>query len=82
MVAKVQKWGNSQGLRLTRQLLEDAQLSVGDEVDVAVRDGVIVIAPLKHRRGRHSLRDLVKRIPEDHQPREVDWGAPAGREVC
>ncbi len=33
MLAKIQKWGNSQGLRLTKNLLEDAQLDVGDEVD-------------------------------------------------
>ena len=37
MVTKIQRWGNSQGLRITRQMLEDAHISVGDEVDVAVR---------------------------------------------
>jgi len=44
MVTKVQKWGNSQGLRLPKQLLEDAHISVGDDVDVTTQDGVIVIA--------------------------------------
>ena len=34
MVTKIQKWGNSQGLRLARQVLEDASISVGDDVDV------------------------------------------------
>ncbi len=81
MVVEVQKWDNRQGLRLTRQLLLDAQLYVGDEVDVAVHDGLIVVEFLKRRRGRGNLRDLVKQIPEDHQPREADWGAPAGEEV-
>ncbi|MDI6451361.1 AbrB/MazE/SpoVT family DNA-binding domain-containing protein [Anaerobaca lacustris] len=81
MVAKVQKWGNSQGLRLSRQLLEDAKIAVGDPVDVAVHDGVIVVAPLKRRRGKHSLRDLVGRIPEGHEAQELGWGGPAGREV-
>lgn len=81
MVAKVQKWGNSQGLRLSKQLLEDAQISVGDHVDVVVRDGVIVVAPLKGRRGKHCLRDLVKRLPKGHQTHEVDWGGPLGKEV-
>lgn len=44
MVTKVQKWGNSQGLRLSRQLLDDARISVGDEVDVAVHDGVMHVS--------------------------------------
>jgi len=81
MVAKVQKWGNSQGLRLSKQLLEDAQISVGDQVDVAVHDGVIVVAPLKRLRGKYSLRVLVSRIPKGHKAQETDWGSPAGKEV-
>jgi hypothetical protein len=31
MLAKIQKWGNSQGLRLTKNLLADAKLGVGNE---------------------------------------------------
>jgi antitoxin MazE len=81
MVTKVQKWGNSQGLRLSRQLLEEAQISVGDDVDVAVHEGVIVVAPVKHRRGKHNLRELVRRIPKGHQSEEMDWGHPVGQEV-
>ena len=81
MVTKVQKWGNSQGLRLSKQLLDDAQISVGDEVDVAVHDGVIVVAPVKHRKGKHNLQELVARIPKDHHVKELDWGRPAGKAV-
>lgn len=81
MVTKVQKWGNSQGLRLSRQLLEDAQIAVGDEVKVDVRDGVIVVAPVKRSRGKHNLQELVERIPKDYQAEELDWGCPVGKEV-
>ncbi len=81
MVVKVQRWGNSQGLRLSKQVLADAQVSVGDEVDVAVRDGLIVVAPLKRTRGKISLRSLLARIPKDYQPQETDWGKPVGKEA-
>jgi antitoxin MazE len=81
MVTKVQKWGNSQGLRLAKQVLEDASIAVGDDVDVAVRDGVIVIAPVKRMRGKQSLKELVSRIPKNYRAEEVDWGKPVGREV-
>ena len=80
MLAKVQKWGNSQGLRLTRNVLEEARIAVGDPVEVEVRDGVIVVSPTRRRRGRHRLEDLVARIPPDGRTTEVDWGKPAGRE--
>ncbi len=81
MVTKVQKWGNSQGLRLARNVLEDAQISIGDEVNVVVQDGVIVIAPARRVRGKYSLKDLVSRIPEDYTAEETDWGNPTGKEV-
>lgn len=81
MVTKVQKWGNSQGLRLSKQMLDEAQIAVGDEVDVAVHDGVIVVAPVKRPRGKLSLQYLVRQIPKDYKAEELDWGGPAGKEV-
>lgn len=81
MLAKVQKWGNSQGLRLSRRVLEDVQISVGEEVDVVVRDGTIVVAPVKRVRGRYSLRRLVARIPKEYRAKELDWGKPVGKEA-
>ncbi len=81
MVTKIQKWGNSQGLRLARQILEDACISVGDNVEVAVREGMIVIAPVRRIRGRQSLQELVARIPKNYKPKEMDWGKPLGNEV-
>jgi len=81
MVTKVQKWGNSQGLRLTKQVLEDARLAIGDDVDVCVREGVIVVAPARRVRGGKDLRDLVSRIPRSYRAKEVDWGKPTGREA-
>lgn len=81
MVTKVQRWGNSQGLRLSKELLCDAEIEVGDAVDVAVRQGTLVVTPIRRVRGGHDLRDLVSRIPKDYEPEEVDWGPPVGREA-
>jgi antitoxin MazE len=81
MLAKIQKWGNSQGLRLTKNLLADAQLGVGDEVDIRVKEGLMIVTPAKNIRGKYSLKDLVARIPENYQTGEVDWGEPVGKEV-
>jgi antitoxin MazE len=81
MLAKIQKWGNSQGLRLTKTLLADARVEVGDEVEIIVKDGVMIVTPAQKIRGRHCLKDLVADIPECYQTDEVDWGKPVGREV-
>ena len=81
MLAKIQKWGNSQGLRLAKNLLADSRLGVGDEVDISVKDGTIIVAPAKRMRGRHNLKDLVAGIPKNYQTGEFEWGKPVGKEV-
>ena len=81
MVTKIQKWGNSQGIRLAKRVLEDARISIGDNVDVTTRDGVIILSPMKQVRGKQSLQNLVSRIPKNYRAEELDWGEAVGREV-
>ena len=52
----------------------------GKEVDIIVKEGVMVVAPAKRIRGRHNLKDLVSRIPKSYQPGEVDWDGIFGGE--
>lgn len=80
-ITKVQKWGNSQGLRLSKNLLRDADIEVGDPVDVVVHDGTLIVTPLRRLRGKLDLGQLVQEIPADYKPGELDWGPPTGREV-
>lgn len=81
VITKVQKWGNSQGLRLSKDLLADVAIEIGDSVDVSVRDGALVVTPVRRVRGGLDLELLVREIPADYEPSELDWGTPTGREV-
>ncbi len=81
MVTRIQKWGNSQGLRLPVDVLERAALAVGDEVAVTAKDGVITIMPTRRIRGKRNLRELVRQIPKNYRAEETEWGEPIGREV-
>ena len=81
MVTKVQKWGNSQGLRFTKSVLEEARINVGDQVRVSVQEGRIIVEPVSRVRGRHDLRALVSRMPKEYRVEEPDWGPPVGREA-
>ena len=81
MRTKVQKWGNSQGLRVTKALLDEAGIHVGDEVDVSARMGRIIVEPVSRIRGRYDLKDLVSKMPGKYRPEELDWGPPAGKEL-
>ena len=81
MLTKIQKWGNSQGLRVTKSLLEEAGISVGDQVRVSIRKGRIIVEATIKIRGKYDLKALVSRMPDDYRVEEPDWGPPAGREA-
>jgi len=81
MRTKVQKWGNSQGVRLSKELLSNIEIEIGDPVDIAVQKGTLVVKPLRRIRGGHNLSALVQRIPDDYKEEEIDWGVPVGREA-
>ena len=80
MITKVQKWGNSQGIQFPKTLLEDAQIKIGDAVQVSVQGQKIIIEPLKQVRSQYNLKDLISQMPKDYQAEEVDWRAPVGKE--
>jgi antitoxin MazE len=81
MLAKVQQWGNSQGIRIPKALLEDARINVGDEVTVAVKNGTLIVTPVRINRKKYNLQDLVAKIPKGSRSKETDWGKPVGNEV-
>ncbi len=81
MVTKIQKWGNSQGVRFPKAILNQAHIDVGDEVNIKIRQGTIVIKPVTNIRGKYSLKELTFRIPKNYKPKEVAWGSGVGKEA-
>ena len=79
MIATVQKWGNSLGVRIPRPVAHDAAISEGTSVDMRVRDGQLVITPAK--KAKVQLADLLKGVKPGNLHSEVDTGAPVGGEV-
>lgn len=80
MITNVQKWGNSQGVRLSKELLYEVDVDIGDTVKVVGRKGRLIVTPVPTVRGRYDLHD-VERIPKGYKSEELDWGSPAGREI-
>jgi antitoxin MazE len=68
MRATVRKWGNSLALRIPSGLAEDARLTDGTEVDIALRDGRLVIEPVTGP--ELSIAELVARITPANLHRE------------
>ena len=81
MLTKIQKWGNSQGIRFPKDVLRKANIDIGDDVDVFVEKGEIIVKPNKATRGKYDLKKLLSKMPADYRAEEIDWGEPRGKEV-
>jgi len=79
MKVSVRKWGNSASVRIPAAIMQAANLSLDDPVDIREESGCIVIEP--RRRKEYDLADLVKGINRANLHGEVDFGEPVGREV-
>ncbi len=75
---KVVKWGNSQAVRLPKDVLKQARLHEGDELTVRVEDGRIA---LEAASPEITLEKLVAGITPRNRHREQDWGQLVGNEV-
>jgi antitoxin MazE len=79
MITKIQKWGNSLGLRIPKTFAAEAQIEAGSTVDISVEDGGLVVRPV--RRQRYSLSELLRRVTSRNMHDEIATGEPVGREV-
>jgi antitoxin MazE len=79
MVTKIQKWGNSLGLRIPKSFAKEAGVEEGSAVDISIQGDRIVIKTV--RPTRYELDDLLSRVRKDNLHDEIDTGEPIGREV-
>lgn len=82
MLTTITKWGNSQGVRLSRKILNQLNLKTDDRVEICVEGEKITI---KKNSGvldeSITLDDLFKGYTGNYECSEYDWGEPQGREV-
>lgn len=79
MQAQVKEWGNSQGIRLSKEVLKSAGIALDDFLDVTVSNGIITLAKTFHHKTlEERAAEFDGKLMLDG---EYDWGEPVGREV-
>jgi len=86
VITTLQRWGNSQGIRIPKTFLQTLGMEVGTELTLELADdnSTLIIKPAKDRRpvrGRHRIEDLVAASAPNAFEGEFDWGRPQGKEV-
>ena len=78
----IQKWGNSQAVRLPKAILESVSLEENDKVEITADSEVIIIKKAsRRRRAKKSLEERFADYTGEYECEEYDWGKPIGREV-
>jgi len=79
MQTKVQKWGNSLGVRIPRGLAAEIGLEAGTEVILIAKDGELVLRPAVPCRRR--LADLLAGVTPENIHASIATGAAIGAEA-
>ena len=79
MVLKIQKWGNSLGLRIPKAFAEETDLHDGSAVNLVIENGKLAILPVCKRKLR--LSRLLAQINRNNLHAEIIVGEPAGAEL-
>ncbi|MCI8312135.1 MAG: AbrB/MazE/SpoVT family DNA-binding domain-containing protein [Lachnospiraceae bacterium] len=80
MQTTIQKWGNSQGIRIPKAFLEALEMMENDLVELSRVDDNIVIRKVKEKK-ELTLEDIFKDYDGESAAEEFDWGASVGKEV-
>ena len=78
MITKVQKWGNSLGVRLPKALAMHADIREGMQVDVREENGVLMISPVEE--ATYSLEGLLASVTSANGHRAAAFGEASGVE--
>lgn len=82
----IRKWGNSQGIRLSKEILAQMNLKEDDTVGISIYDGKMTIEKVnrpKYLNLAERLEAFYKRPIDEiyvESTQEVDVGAPVGKE--
>ena len=68
MTTTIQKWGNSQGIRIPKILLDTVEWGENEQIIILVDN-------------RKNIKELFEDFEGKYEPIEMDWGEPVGEEI-
>ena len=79
MEARLQKWGNSDGIRIPSSILKSLNIKTNDILNIEQQDDKIVITIPKKK--KISLADKFKEYKGKNLSKDFTWDESVGREI-
>ena len=80
MTTTVQKWGNSQGIRIPKSVLNEINVENGECVELIVDNGILLIKKAENKKKHKTIKELFSGYSDNYECSEVDWGESVGQE--
>ncbi len=78
-ITRIQKWGNSYGIRIPKNIMEEMELKPDSRLEIRQEEGRIVLTPIQPP--KIVLDELINQITPENLHDEMDWGTPTGKEA-
>lgn len=81
MSTTIQKWGNSQGVRIPKDILRQMSWETDQEIELIadVENGKLILAKVNNK--NNYLEKLFEDFDGIYQTEELDWGDAQGDEL-
>ena len=79
MEVRIQKWGNSDGIRIPSILIKSLGLKTNDFINIEQIEDKLVIS--KSNKKKISLEEKFKNYNGKNLAKEFEWDSPVGKEI-
>ena len=77
-VSKIQKWGNSQGIRIPKKMLETLDLKVNDSISIEEGENCLKIKKVEEKLS--NIEKLFLNYEGEYEKIDLDWDNEVGKE--
>ena len=79
---RVNKWGNSLGIRFPSEFVDITQIKEKSLVEIKTDGERLIITKVPEKEPRKTIQELFDLYPADYiEDDELDWGHPVGGEI-
>lgn len=77
MEVKLQKWGNSSGIRIPANLIKELGFKLDETLKIVIVNNKLIISKPKHK----TFNERISNYKKINNPEEFDFGKQEGKEI-
>jgi antitoxin MazE len=78
-ITRIKKWGNSYGIRIPKERMEEMGIRPDDIVEIHLEAGHLIITPVQ--KSKYSLDELLAQMTPENIHEEIQTGKATGAEI-